>query len=757
MKFGSKILAFFVTIALTTVFGRAQNIPSIIVQPSSQATAPSGTISFSVSVSGAGTLVYQWAKNTTNLANGIYSGRATVSGATTSTLTLTSVTTNDQANYICTVTNSFGSITSSIASLTVYVAPTITTQPIGSTNVVGSHITFTVVASGSAPLTYQWQFNSADIPSASLNVYTINNVGTNNSGGYTVSVNNPAGSVNSSAAQLLILNPPVITIQPTNQSVMLSNSVTFSVIATGDLLTYQWQKSGAPIKGATNNSYTITNATYSLNAFSYNVIVTNYLKTITSSSATLSVIGLPIINVQPGNQTAGVGSNATFSVSATAGASPLSYQWFNVNNIIVNPPRFTFSLTVQNVQLTDSGSGYYVVVTNSFGSVTSSVAYLDVGYPPVIVQQPVSVTIAFEGAAVLSCIVTSAVPVAYQWLESGAALSGQTNTTLLLTNILYPITALQLSITNAFGGTLSSNVIVNLILSGYPSNLYQGLIAYYPFNGTANDAIGTNDGTVNGAVLTTDRFGNANNSYNFDGVSSYISFNTVPLNQIGNWTMTAWVEPASLNQAGSLITMGYDNGISANGFAFDICGANTGLLGNNLLFVFGGINSFESGYSFASSNQWYHVVMLCDSGVTELFVNGLQTVNTTTGITPNTPTSFKIGSASGVRFFNGSMNDIRIYNRALSSNEVSQLYYYESGNMPPQNLSASPDENNSFQLHFFGTPNYPYFLQATTNLAIPSWQSIFTNNSDAYGNWTFTDTNAVLYPSRFYRAMAPAP
>ena len=67
-------------------------------------------------------------------------------------------------------------------------------------------------------------------------------------------MNNPAGSVNSKAAQLLILNPPVITIQPTNETVMLSNSVTFNVSATGDLLNYQWQKSGVAISGATNNS-----------------------------------------------------------------------------------------------------------------------------------------------------------------------------------------------------------------------------------------------------------------------------------------------------------------------------------------------------------------------------------------------------------------------------------------------------------------------------------------------------------------------
>ena len=415
--------------------------PSIIVQPASQATAPSGTISFSVSASGAGTLAYQWAKNTTNLANGTFSGRATVSGATTSTLTLTSITTNDQANYTCIITNSFGSVTSSIASLAVYVAPTITTQPIGYTNIVGSNYTFSVVASGSTPFTYQWQYNSANIPSATLNVYTINNATTNNSGSYMVSVSNPAGTVNSSVANLLILAPPVITTQPANVTTVLSNSATFTVIATGSLLHYQWRQNNSPIIGATNSSYTVTNSLYSANGNSYNVIITNLIAGITrppianlgqvlSSSATLNVVGMPMITVQPENQTAGVGSNATFSVIALSGASPRSYQWYNTNSAIAN--QTNNSLTIQNVQLTNSGNIYYAIISNSYGAVTSSIAILNVGYPPAIVQQPVSVLTTSSGTASFSCIVTGTPPIAWQWFNNGVALAGQTNLTLSL-------------------------------------------------------------------------------------------------------------------------------------------------------------------------------------------------------------------------------------------------------------------------------------------------------------------------------------
>lgn len=138
--------------------------PSIITQPTSVSSAVGATIKFTVSAAGGGTLAYQWQKNTTNLANGAFSGRATVSGTTTPSITLAGMTTNDQANYACRITNNFGSITSSVATLTVDVAPTITTQPVGKTNSSGANVSFVVVATGTAPLSYQWMEKGTDIP-----------------------------------------------------------------------------------------------------------------------------------------------------------------------------------------------------------------------------------------------------------------------------------------------------------------------------------------------------------------------------------------------------------------------------------------------------------------------------------------------------------------------------------------------------------------------------------------------------------------
>jgi hypothetical protein len=215
----------------------------------------------------------------------------------------------------------------------------------------------------------------------------------------------------------------------------------------------------------------------------------------------------------------------------------------------------------------------------------------------------------------------------------------------------------------------------------------------------------------------------------------------VPLSQIDNWTLTAWIKLATTNQNGQVVTVGYDNGISssANGFGFVIAGQQN--LGNQLWGVFGGIESFDSEYSLMSSNQWYHVVMLCVSGVTEFFVNGVSTAFTQSGITPRTPTSFTIGSASGVRFFNGSINDVRIYNLALSSAEVSQLYAIESA--PPLSIYTA------VEVDFLAASGQTYQIQHSGNLSnwINVGSTIIGSNQTVQEFFSTRGTNNQYYVS----------
>jgi len=264
------------------------------------------------------------------------------------------------------------------------------------------------------------------------------------------------------------------------------------------------------------------------------------------------------------------------------------------------------------------------------------------------------------------------------------------------------------------------------------SFLTNGLVAYYPFNGNANDASGNrNNGVVYGATLTTDRFGNANQAYSFNGSSSYISIASVPLQQTDNWTMSAWLNPAAINQDAMAVCLGYDNGETANGFEFGIGGGNDAL-GNELFGILGNVAWIGSGYAFGTTNVWYQVVMLRRSGTNFFYVNGTQTANDS-ALVPLTPSAFTIGSGSGIRYFNGAIDDVRVYNRAFSTNEVAQLYLAEAAPFIGLAYAVKP----TFSGLLAGTN---YQLQISTNLA-----GAFTN----YGS-PFNATNgSMVYPQYF--------
>ena len=176
-------------------------------------------------------------------------------------------------------------------------APVITTQPVSQSVGVGQSTNFVVVATGSAPLTYQWQKNGANIAGATSSSYTTPAAATgDNAARFTVVVSNSAGSATSNAAILTVTSTPqnssapqIIT-QPANQTVTSGQTATFSVVATGSAtLTYQWQKNGANIAGATSATYTTPATATSDSGEKFDVVVSNSTGTATSVSASLAV------------------------------------------------------------------------------------------------------------------------------------------------------------------------------------------------------------------------------------------------------------------------------------------------------------------------------------------------------------------------------------------------------------------------------------------------------------------------------------
>jgi hypothetical protein len=169
--------------------------------------------------------------------------------------------------------------------------PVITAQPQGKTNAVGSVISFSVTATGSGTLAYQWRFSGANISGATTNSFTLANAQITNNGNYSVVITNNFGSVTSSPAVLFVTNaPPSITSQPQPQTVLAGQTATFSVAATGTpTLGYQWLLGGTNIPGATTNPFILSNV-QSTNAGNYSVIVSNFAGSVTSSAAALTIV-----------------------------------------------------------------------------------------------------------------------------------------------------------------------------------------------------------------------------------------------------------------------------------------------------------------------------------------------------------------------------------------------------------------------------------------------------------------------------------
>ena len=183
------------------------------------------------------------------------------------------------------------------------VLPIIITQPANQNVMAGQTAAFSVMATG-AMLSYQWQKNDTNIPGAiSASYITLPTTLSDNGSTYRVIVTNLAGSAMSNAAILIVVStptpiPPTITVQPVNKTVITGQTATFSVIASGTApFSYQWQKNGSDIPGATGASYTTPPATLLDNGSTYRVNVTNLAGSVMSNSATLTVLPAGSINV----------------------------------------------------------------------------------------------------------------------------------------------------------------------------------------------------------------------------------------------------------------------------------------------------------------------------------------------------------------------------------------------------------------------------------------------------------------------------
>lgn len=291
--------------------------PYILTQPASQTVTSGNNVSFSVAVGGQAPFSYRWLLNGTNLPAG-----GNVSGTSSNVLTLSSVTTNNAGGYSVVVTNFSGSVTSSVATLTVNAAapPPVASFVAAPTNgAVPLTVNFTNQSTGAT--NYSWNFGDGHTSATTnaVNTYT-------NAGSYSVTLTaiGPGGTNALTRTSYIVVTnvPPSISTSPQNLTVAVGSNATFTVTAAGTSpLSYQWRFNAVNITGATASSYTRTNAQLA-DAGNYTVVVTNVAGSITSAVAVLTVTSPPPV--------------VAFVASVTNGMSPLVVNFTNLSSGATN-------------------------------------------------------------------------------------------------------------------------------------------------------------------------------------------------------------------------------------------------------------------------------------------------------------------------------------------------------------------------------------------------------------------------------------
>lgn len=431
---------------------RIDSVPQVAAQPLSQSVCNGGVVRFSITTTTASAQV-QWYRGNSLLSNSL-----NLVGADSTVLTILAANPSDAAaNYYAVVSGTCGlPDTSDFAALTVNLATTITTEPVNTTVCEGQLLNLSVVATG-AGLTYQWfrgavaLTNTAGISGATTATLSIANATTLYAGtNYYVVVSGLCGADTSAFTTVQINSGTQITNQPLAQTACLGQPVAFTVLATGNSLTYQWRKGtvhlvdGGTISGATGSTLGISAVGLADIDANYNVIVNSICGLAdTSDMVALTVNALSAITTEPIQQTVCVGQ--TVNLSVVAAGVGLTYQWRIGSTPILNGGLIsgatTASLNISAAALGSAASNYNVIVSGLCGAPDTSVSVaVVVNTAPAIATQPITQT-ACVGANTSFTVVASGSAVTYQWrkglvnLTNAGNISGVNTATLSLTGI----------------------------------------------------------------------------------------------------------------------------------------------------------------------------------------------------------------------------------------------------------------------------------------------------------------------------------
>lgn len=462
-----------------------------------------------------------------------------------------------------------------------------------------------------------------------------------------------------------------------------------------------------------------------------------------------TVAQAPIITQQPqGTTNIFEGQTLTLTVRAV-GSPPLRYQWFN---FIALEGQTNATLVITNASTSDSGS-YYVTISNDQGSVDSAIVevFVNPSQPPQITQEPVSVT-RFAGAtATFTVAATGSGNLRYRWQFNTTDIPNATNATLVITNVQAANAGdYRAVVTNQFGTATSATATLTVVAppSSYAAAIIAGNpMAFWPLNETSGttaiDYAGGFNGTYNGNVtlgVPGAIAGSADTAAYFDGTNAYVG-TPLQLNNMPNVTLLGWIrrETNQLNR--------------------------TGLFGQNDLIEFGYIDNntiqawvddFDQAVNVSPNpipnQQWGQVGLVLNSGLATVYVNGSPAGMTNLPSANYGSNAFTFNIAGGGIFdtigangnwFNGRVDEVAVYNRALTSDEICSLYFLGSG----APLAIEVERGGAFVLdsRASGTPHHGRNLGASWSNSVTDASTTTTRN----GVMTFAsaESDQIVVPA----------
>jgi hypothetical protein len=471
---------------IATSWATATGGADIYAQPTNAPANAGTTATFRVGAFGGAPLSYQWLKDGSPLA-----ADARISGVTNTILSISNVVQGDVAGYSVVVSNSYSSVTSVVATLSVN-DPYISVQPTNQTLHPGQPASFFVTAAGTPTLTYLWYKNSSPfsddgrITGSQSSKLTITSTLAGDAGTYYVVVQNGLGASVTSSNALLLPSDPSISVQPQSLTNVYGTTATFQVTPSGTApLSYQWHKAGVGdlsdggnISGSRTNVLSIS-AVSSSDAGTYSVTVSNSQGVIDSDAAVLTVRD-PAITTQPMSATNVAGTTATFHAVAV-GTPGLSYLWYKGTDILFDDfvkyfGTSTDTLTISNVAVGDAGTFTLTVLNGNGASETSAPFTLTVIPPPspiTITAQPTPRKVLAGSKTVVAVGYTGSSP-QFQWQREGVDVPGATAAAYVITNVGPGVIGnYRVIVTNSINAQTSSPALVSITssLHLYPTNI----------------------------------------------------------------------------------------------------------------------------------------------------------------------------------------------------------------------------------------------------------------------------------------------